>query len=347
MHIIQNNTSGQPSSQKGCLKRFLIIFGIGFALFVGGGWFLYDQISGNAAKRFEDKENKKLAKEILPEEYKSYPELSELQSTDKYDVIPLGSEYTLHYILPDNTLVLADEFGGDFLRINPKGEIIDHYKNPGLKFYGTSLMQYTISTSPEIVFEGDEISGIVKPEAIISGTYSHWPVNGDTTLFAIQPIEKISANRKEKAEAYNKADVVMSEYLPDNKVEQYYFLYINNVWYISDYDYGKNVKEIYTRRENYFRELTSFRNITINYKKRNYYERQRSAGYLSGGVLNFDQWKGDIYLSMKVGKTRVLFKTNFEEHKDDGDIRVNFDVLNMGNYVIIRDCMIRMKNKTK
>lgn len=353
MHIVENNTlPTQSSSKKGCLKVFLIVFGISIVLFSGGCLYILDLLSGNAAKRFENKENERLAKETLPEKYKSYPDLSELQNTDEYEVIPLGTAPTnSFYILPDNTLVLADKSGGDFFRINREGNIIGYYKNPELEFYGTSLMNYTVFTPPFIVSDDkggtdkEEVKEILEktiPDAVISGVYSNWPVNGDTTLFPMQSINKIAANRMEKIAAYDKADAVMSKWLSGNKVEWYYFLHINDVWYISDYDYDKSIKQIYTPRENYFRNLNDFGNITVDYKKRNYYAAEKSTRFWTGGV---DHWSGDIYLKMKVGKASVLFKTTFKEDKDDGDIRVNFDVLNMGNYVIINNYMIRQRIK--
>lgn len=344
---MQNNTpSAKTSSRDGCLKKFLIIFGIAIVLLTLAITYVFDQMSGNADKRFEKKENARLAKEILPEEYKSYPDLYELESTDEYEVIPLVADFSLYYILPDKTLILAEKFGANFLRINSDGEITDHYYNPDLKFYGTSLMQYSV-LEPTIVNSDNKSE---KPKALsqpkISGIYSNWPINGDTTLFEIQPIEKIMPTKKQKIAAYDKADVVTYKYTHGYDVEEYAFLHIEDAWYISDYKYEGAAKRIYTERETLNRWLKYFSNITIKYKKRNEYNRAQSAGYLSGGMINYDEWRGDIYLSMKVGKADVLFKTSFQEDKENPvGIRIYFDLINMGNYVVINNFLIRQRKK--
>lgn len=349
---MQKNTSSvNPNPKAGCLKKFLIIFGVTAVLFIAAVAYIFDQISGNAEKRFEEKENARLAKEILPEEYKSYPDLYELSSTDDYEVVPLVADFSLYYILPDNTLILAEKFGANFLRINTDGEIIGHYYNPDLKFHGTSLMQYTVFTPPLITSddttEEQDIKIETVPEPIVSGVYSNWPINGDTTLFQIQPIEKIASTKNQKIAAYDKADVVTYEYIGGDKVNEFAFLHIGDTWYMSDYRYKEQpVKHLYKEREPLNRFLNKYNNITIKYKKRNRYNRARSAGYLSGGMLNFSEWEGDLYLDMKVGKTSVLFKERFKENKNSyGLIKVYFDVINMGNYVIINNYLIRQKKK--
>lgn len=336
--------------KSGCLKRALILLGIGFLVAAAGAFYLYDQWSGNAEKRFEKKENEKLAKEKedLPEEYKSYKELSELESTEAYEISSFDPVYPdLYYFLPDSTLVMGSQSDGNFYRINTKGEIMDYYNNPELKFYGSSLMKYALLDSPPV--EDDEESAVKTSSfPIFSGYYSNWPLNGDKTLFPIESISKIASDSQQITEAYKKADALKIIYPSGGIKPSPMIVHIGNVWYVSDYVPDKALpKQVYIKRKADQKKYLDTTGAKARYLKRNSFHRARSAGYLSGGMLNYAHWKGDAYLELKIGKTTVLFKRDYTEDKHgrslNGNPRIYLDILNTGQYAIVENYIIRPK----
>lgn len=335
--------------KRGCLRIVLILLGIGFLLFCGGCFYLYDQISGNADIRFEKKENKKLAKEILPDKYKSYPYLSELKSNDEYEVVPLG-DFNWYYFLSDSTLTMGFKSGRNlFRRVSPQGEILDAYDNQELTFYGTSLIKYSIDELPK--------EDNATPEPVFSGYYSLWPLNGDTTLYPIQPIEKIISSKEEIMAAYNEAD--MTERIDYGLFPKWTLLHIGDIWYVSDYINEKQKYFHFRTGKNRFGDDNSLDNIgqdkmgiKIKYLKRTHYNRARSGAFVIGGAASGGSkayWNGDVYLELKMGRLTIPFKDTYLEKKDwSGPYTsksASLNVLRTSNYVIIDDYMIVQKTK--
>ena len=338
--------------KNGCLRTVLISFGVGFILVFGGGVYLYDQISGNAAKRFEEKENKKIKKETLPDEYKSYQYLSDLESTDEYEITPMSlNDRRLYYYLPDKTLIIAGSslsYGKGFVyKISPNGEIVDSYYGTGLSFCGSSLIREYIFYPPQISSDDDtdsDIKIIVRPDPVIKTFYSNWPVNGDTTFYPMQMISEIATAKTDLHDAYEKADVVKTLYLSGEIDGARTMLHIDDVWYISEYLKDKPEKSIHSIKEDYERNLKDL-DVKVQYKKYTGYYRARSAGWLSGGMLNYAHWEGDAYLSLKIGNIIIPFKKRFEETRRNQwtSAKVSMDIMNRGTYAIVDSYLIRPK----